>query len=279
MTRLIADSGATKTDWRLIEGKKTIMSLQSGGINPAVMGADSVGHILREVKSSLEGASPGEIFFYGAGLTSTEFETTLKGFFPSSEIHCESDLKGACRALFSDSPGIAVILGTGSNSCEWNGSSTTRHTDCGGFILGDEGSASNIGKMLLSDYIKGLVPGPLASELYDWYSNKYNEALNYPAIVRRVYRDKTPSAWIASFGLFITERLRDPYLESLVKTGLEAFAERNLYAYDRSLPVGVSGSFGLACEGLVREVFSAKGYTVAKFVKSPVEALAAYHSR
>ncbi|MCQ2143977.1 MAG: hypothetical protein MJY56_07915 [Bacteroidales bacterium] len=279
MTRLIAESGATKTDWRLLEGKETTISLQSGGINPAVMGADSISPILWDVKNRLGGAEPDEIFFYGAGVIGPDFKTTLEGFFPGARVECESDLTGASRALFGDEAGIAVILGTGSNSCEWDGSGIARHIGCGGFILGDEGSASHLGKMLLSDYIKDLVPSPLKEKLYDWYTDKYNEALDYPSIVRRVYRSETPSAWVASFAPFVTANLSDPYAKDLARKCFKAFAERNLHAYDKSLPVGVVGTFGLVCQELVRESAKEFGFNVVKFVKSPIEALAAYHSR
>lgn len=279
MIRLIAESGATKTDWRLTEGKETILSLQSGGINPAVMGTESVNRILWDVKNRLGGDEPEEIFFYGAGVIGKEFAGTLKGFFPSARIECESDLVGACRALFGDDPGIAVILGTGSNSCEWDGSRIIRHIGCGGFILGDEGSASHLGKLLLSDYVKGLVPKGLSDELSSWYSDKYGETLDYPAIVRRVYRGETPSAWVASFAPFITERIGSPYPKGLLQRSLESFAERNLHAYDKSLPVGIAGTFGLVCDVLVREAFAKYGFEVSRFVKSPIEALSAYHSK
>lgn len=279
MIRLIADSGATKTDWRLIEGKERIMSLQSGGINPAVMGADSINRILWDVKNRLGGAEPDEVFFYGAGVIGDGFAVTLKGFFPKAEVVCESDLVGACRALFGDEPGLAVILGTGSNSCEWNGSGIARHIGCGGFILGDEGSASNIGKMLLSDYVKGLVPEYLEKELSTWYSSKYGEELDYPTIVKRVYKSETPSAWVAGFGPFLTDRPDDPYARALMSRSFEAFFDRNLHSYNKFLPVGIVGSLGLACEPLVREAAAKFGLKIEKFVKSPIEALAAYHSR
>ena len=280
---ITAESGASKTDW-IIDGTP----FRTKGINCSVMSereiASVVSAIAGHVRSSMESDRAGNgvsLWFYGAGLVSDgqvrKMTEVLQEFFPGAAVHCASDLLAAARALWGDEPGIVAILGTGSNSCSYNGKYITANVLPGGYILGDEGGGVSLGRKFISDYIKELVPDDLAEEFCSAYR------LKYPDIVDSVYRGQNPAGFLASFAPFIIEAAgRSVYAETLVRENLRSFVTRSLLAYRQdgvAMRVGVAGSVGYVCRRFLEELGTEYGMDFCRFIQSPIAALADYHSR
>lgn len=275
---IIADSGSTSVDWRLIKDDASVLSYRSEGVNPVFQDSDDILRIFKDaaghlLKSSLQICS---IYYYGAGIlsgaTSDKVKMTLSRAFDCRNIVTESDLLAASRALFGHSAGIAAILGTGSNSALYDGERIVRNIKAGGFILGDEGSGAVLGKNLISDYIKGLLPQDLQKDLEDEYS------LSYPVIVEKVYRGNMPSRYLASFSIFMKEHESHPYIKTMLENNFKAFFERNILSYGKNkLPIGFIGSVSLAFEDVIREAASGYGFTISGFEKNAGDGLVDYH--
>lgn len=277
--KLIIDSGATKADWCFIEAGEAVMCLKTPGMNFSTMSEEEVGGIVASAASEAGDVSVSEIYLYAAGLVegSPAFlsaKTVLEESFPKSKAECASDMLAAARAVCGHSEGIAAIVGTGSNSCFYDGVSILRNVRSGGFILGDEGGGACLGKLFLSDYIKGLVPEPLASEFGAAFQ------ADYMSIVDKVYRQGAPSAYLGSFAPWILDHSEtSAYVRDMVRRNLSDFFERSLMQYGRTdVPVGFIGGFAVACEPVVRELASEKGITVSRVLPSPMDGLVEYHS-
>jgi N-acetylglucosamine kinase-like BadF-type ATPase len=197
-----------------------------------------------------------------------------------AQIHFYSDILAAARALFGDGSGVVAIMGTGSNSCLYERGEIKKNIRPGGFILGDEGSGVWLGREFLSDYIKGLLPDDLEAEFVKEFG------LDYTQIVRKVYKEQAASAFMASLAPFILSHNENEYVRGLLERCLDSFMRRSLSRYpsyasdaDAAHKVGVVGSFGCACEDILREIGSRYDMEFVKFIKSPVDELVAYHKK
>ena len=276
--KIIAESGATKTDWRLITDDGQVIEASSAGLNPSVLDAEQIREIIAPVMPVLnpDGKAVHEIYFYGAGLVSAAVAAPLADvlsmWYPFAEMQFHSDMLAAARALFGNGSGVVAIMGTGSNSCLYENGQIVRNIRPGGFILGDEGSGAALGKAVISDFIKGLLPESVEND----FMKEYN--LDYQKIVQRVYKEPAASAFLASFAPFILGRVEEPYIRTMVESVLEAFVQRSLARYHQSpLKVGVVGSFGCACESFLREAGIRHGLEFTGFLKSPIDKLVEYH--
>lgn len=274
--KLIIESGSTKTDWRSVADDGKVIGFRTSGINPLLQSEDDIRSVMAKAIPEVnpQGRTVDEVFFYGAGVLSPAFAEPLVSLLatwcPLSRIECETDLTAAARALFGDGSGVAVILGTGSNSCLWENGKAVSTIRTGGFILGDEGSGAVLGKMFLSDYIKGLVPEPLKS----MFDKEYG--LDYASIVTRVYRQEAPSRFLASFARFIMDNKENEYAAGLVRRNIRDFMERVLVRYGESR-IGVVGAFGVACMEELIEIGQEYGLEFVRFVQSPADELVKYH--
>lgn len=274
--RIIAESGATKTEWRALNDDGCVLKAHSSGLNPSCINDEGIRSVMSDVIPVLnpEGRSVSEIFFYGAGLVSEESAAPLAEAFqmwcPFAEMIFNSDLLAAARALFGDEDGVVAIMGTGSNSCLYSGGKIVENIRPGGFILGDEGGGAALGKAFVADYIKGLLPG----EIDDDFKARYS--LDYQTIVRRVYKEPDASAFLASFAPYILSRLDNDYVYGLVHANIVSFIERSLSRYPSS-KVGVVGSFGNACRDILCETGKRYGLEFVRFVTSPIDELVRYH--
>ena len=244
--QLIADSGSTKVSWRAIAEDGSVKAVETVGINPVFMDDAAIEAILTEKLVPVIGTKVERIYFYGAGVVggepSAKLERCFGKVFPGSACEAVSDVLAAARALCGHKPGIACILGTGSNSCFYDGEGIAENVRAGGFILGDEASGAYLGKRLLSDYIKGLLPPAIEKELTKRYD------LDYMKIVQKVYREEMPSRFLASFSPFISEFKNHPHIANLLKSSFEEFLRRNIIHYDyKKYPVNFVGSIAL-CE-------------------------------
>ena len=275
---LIVDSGATKAGWFAVEGREIIRKVKTSGMNFATMSSEAVYALILQARDAMEGLSFSGVHFYAAGLIEgsevfANAVAALSAAFPEAHVECASDMLAAARAVCGHGPGIAAILGTGSNSCFFDGRDIVSNVRSGGFILGDEGGGACLGKQFLADYIKGLVPEPLASEFGAAFE------VDYMTVVRRVYREEAPSAYLGSFAPWILERRASSgYVRSLVDSSLESFFDRSLMRYDRTdVPVGFIGSYAVACADIIRAIAARRGVRISRIIANPIEGLAEYH--
>ena len=275
---LIVESGATKSDWRVIsKDGKEMKKIIAEGINVSTMRSDTIKNIISETADQLAQDCISEIYFYAAGVITDEVSAMIKEAFaesiPAASCEIESDLIAAARAACGHSEGIAAIVGTGSNSCLYDGTQITGRVYSGGFILGDEGSAAALGKLFISDFLKGLVPADIAAD----FAARYDS--DYAAIVQNVYRSQTsPSGYLGSFAPFIMEHYGNDYIRELVEGNFRSFIKRSLKQFDTDrYPVGVVGGFGYALKDIFTKVAEEEGVRISRFIKEPIDGLVAYH--
>ena len=274
--QLIADSGSTKVDWRAIAEDGSVIEISTEGINPVFQTREQILDIFNTKLVPVLGNGVKEIYFYGAGVVSPEVCGALSGYFkevfPESECFAASDVLAAARALCGHKPGIACILGTGSNSCMYDGKDIVKNVRAGGFILGDEASGGYLGKRLISDFIKGLLP----KEIEDVFVERYG--LDYMAIVQKVYRESLPSRFLASFSPFLNEFKEHPYIHNLLRSSFDEFFKRNIVHYDyQNNEVNFVGSIAYYYRPIIEESAAAQGMKVGKIIKSPIDGLVEYH--
>ena len=275
---LLVESGATKGDWRVIAKDGTEMRrLITEGTNVSTMNMDTIRHIISETCKEFSKEKISEIYFYTAGVVtediSRQLTETFQGIFPNADCDIQNDLTAAARAVCGHSTGITAILGTGSNSCLFNGEQIIQRVYSCGYILGDEGSAATLGKLFIADFLKGLIPEHIAKD----FASRYD--CDYATIVEKVYRSKeSPSGYLGSFAPFILKHYNDAYIQDLVDGNFRAFIRRSLKQYDTdTYPVGVVGGFGYALKDIFEKVAKEEGVKVSGFIKTPIDGLVKYH--
>ena len=289
---LVADSGSTKTDWMLL-GETGRKSFQTQGLNPVLMPEEAMVDILRcELLPELPDDGDFEVFFYGAGVRPDQLEKMNEAFqkafaagspfaaiaphstlhTPHVTLHAASDLLGAARALCGHSEGIACILGTGSNSCLFDGEKIVKNTPALGYIIGDEGSGTALGKAFLNAIFKGLLPAELRDDFLT------ETGLSLDDIIRKVYREPMPNRFLASTSLYMSRHLDNEALKTLVIESFRRFFRHNIVPYDRrNLAVNFVGSIAANYEKLLREAAEKEGFEVGKILSKPIDALCEYH--
>ena len=274
--QLIADSGSTKVDWRAIKDDGSIVEISTEGINPVFITPEEIVKILSQKLLPVIGPGVKNVYFYGAGVVSPQLIATLsdsfKKVFPESETFAASDVLAAARALCGHNPGIACIMGTGSNSCFYDGENIAKNVRAGGFILGDEASGGVLGKKLISDFIKGLLPAHIQAE----FDKRYD--LDYMKVVEKVYKQPMPSRFLASFAPLTNEFIADPYMENLVNTSFDEFFKRNISQYDyKNHTVNFVGSIAFYFKDKLVAAAERNGMKVGRVLKTPIEGLVEYH--
>ena len=267
---LIVESGATKTDWCLVDAGNPVRRLQTPGMNLSTIAAEANAAVFADAVESFAGVD--EVHFYAAGLLEfpAELDRVFKEQFPGVKCEYASDLLAAARAACGHAAGLAAILGTGSNTCHYDGGKIVRNIHGGGFIIGDEGSAAALGRMFLADLVKDLVPADIAEAFA-----AFHEA-DYASVVRNVYKTPAPSRYLGSLAPFLLENRGNSYVSDLIDRNFRDLFERALTRYDR-LPVGVVGGFGCACRAELERLGAAYGLTFSRFIPSPMEGLIEYH--
>ena len=275
---LLVESGATKGDWRVFsKDGAEVRRLTAEGTNVSTMNMDSIRQIISATSNSISDLKVKEIYFYTAGVVTDEISRQLTDVlhevFPEATCDIQNDLMAAARAVCGHSKGIAAILGTGSNSCLFDGEKIIQRVYSCGYILGDEGSAATLGKLFIADFLKGLVPEHITKD----FASRYE--CDYSTIVEKVYRSKeSPSGYLGSFAPFIMEHYENEYIRELVDGNFKAFIKRSLKQYDtESHPVGVVGGFGYALKDIFEKVAAEEGIKVSGFIKTPIEGLVRYH--
>lgn len=277
--KIIAECGATKSDWRLVSDGTGIRQALVSGINVSTMSPEAVRTVVDDALGQLccSGDAVESLHMYVAGVVTDEIEANFKSlfaeYFPSADVEIQTDLVAAARAACGHASGVAAIIGTGSNSCQWDGEKIVKKVAAGGFILGDEGSAAALGKLFLADYIKGLVPTEIAEDFASRYPS------DYATIVANVYRSQAPSAYLGGFAPFIMEHYDHPYIKELVDGNFRSFIRRSLKQYDtEGGPVGVVGGFAYVLKDIFLRIASEEGIRISRIIKAPIEGLIEYHS-
>lgn len=275
---LIADSGGSKTDWRLIQKDGSIGQASAPGFNPYYQPIEDLKKNVQEILLPKINADPVQkIFFYGAGVSSVKNQLTIKSafleFFPEAQIEIGWDLLAAARALCGHEPGIACIMGTGSNSCLYDGEKIIGNVANLGWILADEGSGANIGRKFLVDYLRKVMPEKLADQFHLRFPLSREEFLE------KVYQQEKPSAFLASFAKFIFQHLDDPYCYKLIYDSFAEFYENNVMKYDnyQNLKVHFTGSIAFYFSDILRQVANDKGITVKNILEGPIAGLTLFH--
>lgn len=266
MKILVADCGATKADWYVSGG----VHIRTEGINMVHTPLPRIKEILSEVAEKL-GPGIEEVHFYAAGAIG-EPPVDFGEWFPGAGVEYASDIYAAARAVCGRNPGIAAIVGTGANTCQWDGEKITRQFRPGGHILGDEGSAAVLGKRFLADYIKGLVPDTLAESFRQQFPQEYG------AIMEAVYKGAAPARFLGSLAPFVMGHYEeDEYARELADDNFRDFFRRTVIRYD-ALPLGVVGGFGYACRDILTRIGEKEfGIRFSTILPSPLEGLKKYY--
>ncbi len=277
---LIVDGGSTKTDWCFCDGADVRYDVKTQGINPCHQEKELiVGILQKELVPYLpeSGAlAVSDIYYYGAGCATTaicnELASVLKEFFCNAMVQVCSDMLGAARALCGKSEGIACVLGTGSNSCLYNGNEIIDQIPSLGYILGDEGSSAALGRRLISDCLKRQMPKDISDE----FMRKYD--LTQDIIIENVYRHPMANRYMAEYSRFLTEKRNIDQIHKLLVHCFTEFFQRNVIGYHRPwLPVNFTGSIANAFTSELSEAAESVGMTVGVIMQSPIDGLRRYH--
>lgn len=267
----IADGGATKCDWALVENGEIVERIKMAGINPFSVPEEQIRTVVKEefmpVASRYDIT---HIWFYGAGcgMAGETVKRVLADHFPSAEIVVGSDIDGAAMACCGDGDGIVCILGTGVSSMQVEGGKCTKRLPGPGYILGDEGSGTVMGKMLLSDFIYNQLP----PHLLKLFNEEFNTSLQ--EIVDRTYHKPAANRFFSSFTPFISRHIEEEYCQNIVRYNFERLAQRSLSQYDTErLKVNFVGSVAAIFESFLTEVLEKYGMTKGVIVRSPIDNL------
>ncbi len=279
---LIADCGSTKIDWCFLNNNNTLSRFNTTGMNAVMLTEEEMSlRFAEELMPNIKqfAAQIVQIYFYGAGCIAPSVcnavSRALKANISAAEtIEVYSDLMAAARALCGHNAGIAAIMGTGSNSCLFNGTEIEANVSPLGFILGDEGSGAVIGKLFIGDVLKNQLPADICAEFLAEYQ------LDLLTIIQRVYREPGANRFLASVLPFISAHIERRELHELVLNSFRAFFRRNITQYEgyKSMPVNVIGSVAYYFKDILSEAASAEGCTLGNILRSPMDGLIAYHN-
>lgn len=277
---LIADCGSTKIDWCFVENSKVVKTIKTCGINALMLTQEEIAERLQtQLAPELgEYRRVDAVYFYGAGCISPDvcdnMRQAIATVIEAKEIHVATDLLAAARALCGREPGIACIMGTGSNSCYYDGQEIRDNVSPLGYILGDEGSGAVLGKILVGDVLKHQLPEHLCQAFLDEYH------LDRLAIIKRVYKEPQANRFLASLTPFLAKYIHEPAIHDLVLRSFKSFFVRNIHAYEgyRELPVNFIGSIAYYYEKVLREAAEATGCHIGTILKVPMPGLIAFHS-
>jgi len=277
--KLIADSGSSKTEWCLLNGNKK-NQIQTQGISPYFLNIEQVIQILqKELLPKMKKLVPNEIHYYGTGCSNVEnvkmIKTALKKVFPSAKCNVDHDLLGAARALCGNEKGIACILGTGSNSCFYNGKKIIKNSPGLGYVLGDEGSGTYLGKKVIQYYLYNTFD----EDLMDRFNSKYNTSVT--EILDAVYKQPLPNRFLAGFTGFLIENRGHFMIENIIEDGFNDFFFNHIYKYRESwsMPIHFVGSVAFGFKDVLKDLCSSYELQLGKVLKNPMEGLIKYHQK
>lgn len=275
---IIADSGSTKTDWVLTDGKKNISRYSTIGFNPYFTGTDLMYDSLNtKLATQFNSSQVKKVFFYGAGCSNEQNVTiankALSKFFVNAKILVGHDMLAAARALLGNKPGFAAIIGTGSNTCIYDGKDVEKNIDSLGYLLGDEGSGSYIGRKIVKDYLRGYLPRSLEKKFTQYYSLKPND------IFDALYNKAMPNRFLASFCKFADHNKEHEYIRKILKESFNDFFANLVSRYPdyEQYSFNCVGSVGFIFKQQLKEVAEEYNMKMGKLIPSPIQELVNYH--
>lgn len=279
---IIADCGGTKVTWCVLDHKGVVKEFTTPGMNVLMLSYEEMCHRLAEETSPQLGdlkKDISEVFFYGAGCASAALcesvGQAIRTILPDAKTEVASDMLASCRALCGSHGGVVCILGTGSNSCLYDGTKIVDNVSPLGFILGDEGSGANLGKILVSDVLKRQLPEHICKKFHDKYG------LDTMTVINRVYREPYPNKFLASLTPFLSENIHEPSIHNLVIGAFRNFFRRNVALYaipeEYGPKVYFSGSIAWYFRSVLAEAAALSGYSLANVLRDPIEGLIKYH--
>lgn len=275
---LIVDSGSTSSEWLFVGPSGEVKRYMSPGFNPYYFKDDNyLKDLEKDTSDDVNFSDVKLIYFYGSGCSTDENCTIVKNsllrFFPHADIHLHHDLYGSAIALFGNNSGIACILGTGSNSCLWDGNEIVENVPSLGYLLADEGSGTYLGKLILTDILLGKAPKELSEQFHQNYDMDFSKALD------KMYKEPNPNKFFSSISKFASANISHPWIEEKIKQNFNDFIVEQVSQYTdyKGYEISFIGSVAHSFEAILREVFSANGLNVDRIIKSPTDALLNFH--
>lgn len=276
--KLIADSGATKAEWCVVN-KGKVKTIFTQGISPYFLTKEQIRQLLeKELLPGLKNFTISEVYYYGTGLgnpaNAKMIRSILKQLFPKAKkVEADHDLSAAAKALCGKNKGIACILGTGSNSCYYNGKKIVKNSPGLGFILGDEGSGAYLGKKVIQYYLYNTFDEELKAK----FENKYN--ISHLAILEAVYKKPLPNRYLAGYALFLAENRGHYMVENIIEDGLNDFFFNHLYKYRESwlYPISFVGGVAWGFKDVLEELCKSYELELGTILKNPMPGLIRYH--
>ncbi|HMU09379.1 MAG TPA: N-acetylglucosamine kinase [Ferruginibacter sp.] len=276
--KLIADSGSTKTEWCLLNGKST-KTFYTQGLSPYFLSAEQIEYIItEELKPKMKKEEPDEIFFYGTGCSNAEnvklVKKAIQKVFPdASGVSVDHDLMGAAKALCGHEKGVACILGTGSNSCYYNGKKIIKNSPGLGYVLGDEGSGAYLGRKVIQYFLYNTYD----ADLMDRFNAKFNT--NSDEILTAVYKKPLPNRYLASFAIFLAENRGHYMIENIIEDGFNDFFFNHIYKYRESwtMPIHFTGSVAYGFRDVLKDLCNSYELELGKVIKKPMDGLVKFH--
>ena len=275
--KLIAESGSTRTEWALVEDNHLVQRVFTEGLNPFFQTRREFSRSVRlGLPESFFKKKLDQVYYYGAGCSSYEKKNILGASLVAqfkTPIQVESDLLAAARGLFKCEAGIACILGTGSNSCFYDGKIIVKNVKAAGYILGDEGSGAVLGKLFLADLLKGLAPKELANEFHEKFRISVND------VMESVYNLPFPNRFLGTIAYFLGDYMDNEYVYNLLTNNLRSFFNRNVCQYDYiNYPIRFVGSLAYAYPDILQEVAQEFGVEIDVIEETPMNGLIEFHS-
>ena len=275
---LIADSGASKTDWRVIDSQNNIQQAKTIGLNPYFQDSISIENELRNnLRPNISGEIS-EVYFYGTGCAGEEAISSVRRalnavFAVAQRIEVESDMLGAARGLCGHEPGIACILGTGSNNCRYDGTNIAAQIPSLGFWLGDEGSGAYLGKTLVVSYLHQELPPDLAQKFEARYQ------INRIEVLENAYQKPYPNRYFAGFSKFLFDNRNHPFAYQLIQNAFALFFDTYICKYPdyQQQPTHFAGSVAFYYSDILRRVAVQKGVSLRNIMETPIAGLTLYH--
>lgn len=275
--KLIADSGATKAQWCLLNGKKK-KTVYTQGISPYFLSTAQIQVIIeKELKLFLKNEVPDEVYYYGTGCSNPAnvkiVAKAIKNVYANAAVEVNHDLMGAARALCGRQKGIACILGTGSNSCYYNGKKIMKNSPGIGYVLGDEGSGAYLGKKVIQHFLYNTFDGDLMHR----FQSKYNTSAS--EILDNVYKKPLANRYLATFTLFLAENRGHYMIENIIEDGFNDFFFNHVYKYRESwtMPINFVGSVAHGFKDVLKEMCSSYELQLGTVLKAPMDGLIKYH--
>ncbi|MBP6432643.1 MAG: N-acetylglucosamine kinase [Ferruginibacter sp.] len=276
--KLICDSGSTKAEWCLLEGKKKKI-ITTQGLSPYFLSTQQIQAVIEnELLPKIKNYTVNEIFFYGTGCSNPQnvasVKKAIKKVFAKAKVAVDHDLMGAAKALCGRTKGIACILGTGSNSCYYNGKKIVKNSPGLGYVLGDEGSGAYLGKKVIQHFLYGTFD----EDLMDIFNAKYNT--NSVEILNCVYKQPLPNRYLASFVPFLIENRGHYMIENIIEDGFNDFFFNHIYKYAQSwlMPINFVGSVAFGFKDVLKEMCNSYELQLGTVIKKPMDGLIKYHS-